>query len=180
MKAIKAISGVLAALALLFPLLGKGGEEESVPDCLRLHIVANSDSEEDQRIKLEVRDALLARMRMEDVSTKREAEERLLSLGAEFQSIAERVLEEQGADYGAELISGEFDFPERDYAGEVYPAGRYSALRVILGEGEGHNWWCVMFPPLCVIDDGSGVARNADGTLEFRSILAEIWRSIFG
>ena len=184
MKAfLRILSGIAAALFGIFALAGAVSGENArreLPDCLRLHIIANSDFEADQRVKLLVRDALLERMRMEEVSTKEEAITRLHALGGEFQLTAERVLKENGFDYGAELISGEFDFPERDYAGEVYPAGRYSALRVVLGEGAGRNWWCVMFPPLCVIDDGNGVTRDPDGTLEFRSILVDIWRSIFG
>lgn len=173
------IAGLLAALTLVI-----AGREAALRgerrDCLRLHILANSDSEEDQRVKLLVRDAILDRMRQWEPSSKREAQERMLLMGGELQSITEETLKANGFDYGAELIAGEFDFPERNYSGEVYPAGEYAALRVILGEGKGHNWWCVMFPPLCLIDDGGGIAHDPDGTLEFRSIILDLWRSIFG
>ena len=66
------------------------------------------------------------------------------------------------------------------FVGEVYPAGEYEALRITLGRGEGKNWWCVMFPPLCVIDCGEPASFYPDGRLEFKSILAELWRGIFG
>lgn len=151
------------------------------PDCLRLHVMANSDSEEDQRIKLMVRDAILDEIKGRfSAGDSREAEEELRELGADIQKRAEEVLKEQGANYGVVLVSGEFDFPDRYYGDEFYPAGRYRALRVILGSGGGHNWWCVMYPPLCIIDDGSGVSRNEDGTLVFKSFFYDIWRGIFG
>ncbi len=180
MKAIfRAAAGLLAGLMLAFAAFQADGAAEK-QDCVRLHILANSDSAEDQRVKLLVRDAILERMRKEELSSKREAQERVLALGGELLAAAEEVLYENGFDYGAELEAGRFDFPERDYAGEIYPAGEYDALRVILGEGKGRNWWCVMFPPLCVIDDGGGVTRNPDGTLGFRSIILDFLRSIFG
>ena len=173
------VTGLFAGIVLASAAVGAGSGGER-RECLRLHILANSDSEEDQRVKLLVRDAILERMRGQELSSKREAEEKMLIMGGELQRTAEEVLASCGLDYGAGLEAGVFEFPERDYGGEVYPAGEYSALRVILGEGKGQNWWCVMFPPLCVIDDGSGISRDPDGTLEFRSIILDFFRSIFG
>ena len=178
-KHFKIVSGALAALTLALFIAGAAAKAEK-KECVRLHILANSDSEADQLVKLKVRDALLERMRGEELASKREAEERIRLIGPELRDIAEEVLAASGFDYGVSLQTGVFDFPERDYGGEVYPAGEYSALRVILGEGKGRNWWCVMFPPLCVIDDGSGVSKNPDGTLEFRSLILDFIRSIFG
>ena len=122
---------------------------------LRLHIVANSDSPEDQRIKLAVRDALLS---LEGRSAEllsagdAEAAEALIRRHGAFVLDAVRAeLQKQGADYGAQLLLGDFDFPDREYGGVLYPAGRYRALRILLGEAGGENWWCILFPPLCVI-----------------------------
>lgn len=182
-KYLKTAAGVLAAaaLALALPGLIIGRAEAETPDALRLHILANSDSEEDQEVKLRVRDAILELFEGGlGAQTKAEAYERMLAIGPEIQSAAERVLYENGCEQTVTLETGEFDFPERTYGEEIYPAGRYSALRVILGSGEGHNWWCVMFPPLCVIDDGSGVQMNDNGTLAFRSLIADFWRRLFG
>ena len=178
MKGILRITaGLLAALSLTAALCAHAAERKNA---LRLHVIANSDSYEDQRVKLLVRDALLETFDGFSVDSREEAKTRLLAMGDELQSAAERVLYENGADYPVTLEAGEFEFPDRSYGGELYPAGEYSALRVILGAGEGQNWWCVMFPPLCVIDDGSGVSYNEDGTLEFRSFFAEIFRRLFG
>ncbi len=176
-------AGLLAAAAVLGVLLaaekGEAGAEK--PDALRLHILANSDSEADQRVKLKVRDALLEVFGEGEVpEDRREAYARLIELGPRLQETAERVLRENGSDDSVTLEAGEFEFPERVYGGEVYPAGRYTALRVMIGAGEGHNWWCVMFPPLCLIDDGTGVETNADGTLRFRSFFAELFGRLFG
>ena len=171
-------AAALAALTLAILLAGGTGEKSKA---LRLHVIANSDSDEDQRIKLLVRDAVLECMGgCEGAATPKEARELLLSKGELLQEAADRVLLEEGADYGASLISGRFDFPEKTYAGNTYPAGEYEALRIVLGEGEGQNWWCVMFPPLCLIDSGGGVEKNADGTLRFRSFFCDLWRGIFG
>lgn len=120
----------------------------------RLHVIANSDSAEDQAAKLRVRDAILAyeRARMEDAETAEEARARLMEDGAGLLFAAERALAECGMDYGASLEIGTFPFPQREYGAEVYPAGEYAALRVVLGAGKGQNWWCVMFPPLCILE----------------------------
>ncbi len=183
MKRLKTFAACSAALALVCFLLSSFATRQTPepPDALRLHILANSDSEEDQRVKLLVRDAVLGLFRERfSADTKTEAVDCLLSLGPELQQTAERVLEENGMEPRVTLEAGEFDFPDRSYGDEFYPAGRYAALRVILGEGAGHNWWCVMFPPLCVIDTGTGTQYNDNGTLEFRSFFAELLRGLFG
>ena len=120
----------------------------------RLHVIANSDSAEDQAAKLRVRDAILAyeRARMEHAETAEEARARLMEDGAGLLFAAEQALAECGMDYGASLEVGTFPFPQREYGAEVYPAGEYAALRVVLGAGKGQNWWCVMFPPLCILE----------------------------
>ncbi len=177
-KYLRLAAALLAALSFaVFAMSAAGGGRSA----LRLHVIANSDSAEDQRVKLIVRDAVLACMsEAPEPETQEEARERLLLKGGELQEAAERALAEEGADYPVQLIAGEFDFPEKEYAGRVYPAGRYEALRIVLGEGEGQNWWCVMFPPLCIPDSGGGIEKNPDGTLKFRSLFYDLWRGIFG
>lgn len=121
-------------------------------DVVRLHILANSDSAEDQAVKLKVRDALL------------ECNTKILSNGvssenahiyfdeskAELLKTAQKVLKENGFLYNATLTLEKEYFETRQYGTLTFPAGEYLAVKVILGEGDGHNWWCVMFPPLCV------------------------------
>ncbi len=205
MKSLRSTATLLAALLLCSALVwclrpASSGRESAVPasaevcesggaeafdpySALRLHVVANSDSDEDQAAKLAVRDAVLACMRgsIAEAGTERQAEAALLAHGSELLEAARKALAENGGERNVQLILGEFDFPDRKYGGKVYPAGRYRALRVLIGEAAGHNWWCVMFPPLCVIESGERPAEfNEDGTLKFRSAIAEFFGRIFG
>ena len=93
-------------------------------------------------------------------------------------TLSEDTLKKCGMEYGAQLIIGEFEFPDRVYAGILYPKGKYRALRIILGEGKGHNWWCVMFPAIC-IDAGEKGEIDIKG-LEMKSWIIEKLKSIDG
>lgn len=178
---------IAALLAALFTALAAAGGETARSsqnerkEALRLHVIANSDSYEDQRIKLLVRDAVLERANgLAAAEDPAQAKTMLLSMGGELLSAAEEVLFEEGAHYGVTLQAGEFEFPERTYGSETYPAGQYEALRITLGSGSGRNWWCVMFPPLCVIDAGAPAEYDEGGRLVFKSFIAELWGRIFG
>ena len=119
---------------------------------LRLHVTANSDSPEDQAVKLLVRDAVLqaGASCFTNAASAAEAEARLQPALHTLETTAERVLRENGCRYGAEAeLTNEY-FNTRSYGDVTLPAGRYTALRITLGSGEGKNWWCVMFPPLCL------------------------------
>lgn len=126
---------------------------ESVRDSvLRLHVIANSDSPRDQELKLKVRDTLLsagAKLFSGEVTAdgaKNTAESELETL----EDAAKSILEENGCNDSVKIEVGESYFPTRTYENVTLPAGKYEAVRVIIGSGEGHNWWCVMFPPLCL------------------------------
>ena len=119
---------------------------------LRLHILADSDSEEDQRLKLCVRDALLERSgelfgEADDLES---AEEAALEALPEIVDIAENTLRAQGCDSPVRAYLADMEFDERVYGNITMPAGKYRALRIEIGEAKGHNWWCVMYPPLCI------------------------------
>ena len=118
---------------------------------LRLHVIANSDSDADQSAKLAVRDAILPLFAEE--TSYDDARTYLLTHGREIQETAERVLNARGMDYGVCLSLGTETFPDRTYGGLTFPAGDYDALCVRLGAAEGHNWWCVLFPPLCIVSE---------------------------
>lgn len=135
----------------------------------RLHVIANSNSNEDQTLKLKVRDALLNYMNniCSNCSTKEEA----ISLANEhqhnFQQIAEQTISENGYNYPVKININNFYFPTKNYGDISLPAGFYDALRVEIGEAKGQNWWCVMFPSLCFIDISSGIVDdNAKENLE--------------
>ena len=144
-------------LLALLPLRAHGAAEAMThPGILRLHILANSDSETDQEVKLRVRDALRPLFASQPSYDSSRAF--LLANGAVLQSTAERVLKENGASYGVQLSLGTESFPDRTYDGKLFPAGEYDALIVRLGKGAGQNWWCVLFPPLCIVtEDGAPV-----------------------
>jgi len=146
------------------------------PRVFRLHVIANSDSAADQTVKLAVRDAILSYERdMWDVSSAMETKERLMADGAGLYAAIDSTLKGYGMEYSAELHMGRYDFPDREYAGVVYPAGEYQALRVILGEGNGKNWWCVMFPPLCILEAPDG---EIEKEAKFDSLILKLIREV--
>ena len=125
----------------------------------RLHVIANSDTPEDQALKLKVRDSILSYMNeiCKDVSDKEEAI-RLASNHIEnFKQIALNTIHENGYDYDVNISIGNFAFPTKIYGDISLPEGYYDALRIEIGEATGENWWCVMFPPLCFVDVSSGI-----------------------
>lgn len=131
---------------------------------IRFHIVANSDSPEDQALKLRVRDRLLEIFGQEfaDINSMETGREKIRSSLDEIQRIALLEVEQAGKSYPVQVQFGRFLFPTKAYGHLVLPAGEYEALKVIIGDGKGSNWWCVMFPPLCFIDISHGVARHSE------------------
>ena len=128
----------------------------------RLHVIANSDSDEDQSLKLKVRDSLLNYMNnlCVDCSTKEEAILLATIHKDEFQQIAENTIKENGYNYPVRININNFYFPTKNYGDITLPAGFYDALRVEIGDAKGKNWWCVMFPSLCFIDVSSGIVND--------------------
>lgn len=128
----------------------------------RLHVIANSDSKEDQELKLKVRDNLLSYMNTlaNDCSSKEEVVTLAKEHEEEFKQIAEETITENGFSYPVTIQIGSSDFPTKTYGDISLPAGTYDALKVQIGEAKGQNWWCVMFPPLCFVDVTSGVVPD--------------------
>ena len=118
---------------------------------VRLHVLANSDSQEDQNLKLQVRDAVLARAEqlLLQTSDRREAESVLRGQLLELERLASKTITEAGYEYPVSVELADTEFPTRQYDGFTLPAGEYLALRILIGAAEGQNWWCVVFPPLC-------------------------------
>lgn len=132
-------------------------EENIYDSVIRLHVIANSDSEADQQVKLEVRDAILekARQLFEGSDYDRAADIAASEL-EQLKSVADEVLMKNGiCDYTSTVTLAKEEFPTRDYGDAVIPGGRYLSLCVRLGKADGKNWWCVMFPPMC-----SGAAKS--------------------
>ena len=164
--------------------------EEVRGDVLRLHVLANSDSEEDQQLKLKVRDALLqAGKSIFDGSVTRENAEEKIENEKEFLiRTAEKVIEENGFDYDVRITVTEEFFTTRTYENVTLPAGKYMAVRVLIGESAGKNWWCVMFPPLCIpaaqpdinlfFTENEVKLVESDPKYEMRFKIIEIYESI--
>ena len=152
MKKILTAALSLLSAALLMGAMPTEADAEIYSDTLRLHILAASDAEEDQALKLLVRDAILAEYSAElsgsagfDAALT-EAE----ALLCDIKATAERCIKENGYAYSVEVTLGEEWYDTRTYESFSLPAGYYTSLKVVIGEGDGQNWWCVMYPPMCL------------------------------
>ena len=137
-------------------------------EVLRLHVVANSDSDADQAVKLQVRDAILtaATPYLDGVNGQEQAEQALEPHLSELAQAGAAVLGEAGMDYPITVTITDQWFPTKEYTDFALPAGTYRSLQVVLGQGQGHNWWCVVFPPLCVSSvSEESVETSASGVL---------------
>ncbi len=143
--------GCILTVAITFS--GFAGTCETLPnEVLRLHVLANSDSEEDQALKLAVRDRILQEGSavMDGVSNKEDAIEAAQEAIPALEKAAQEEIRERGYSYPVSIAIEKVYFPTRQYGDTTLPAGKYDALRVVIGSGEGHNWWCVLFPALCL------------------------------
>lgn len=132
---------------------------ENISDnIVRLHVVADSDLDVDQNIKLKVRDKVLEYMadKLKDAKTEEESAKIVKDNLYGIEKVAQEVIEDEGEDYEVAAEYGKFVFPTKNYANIRLPAGQYNSLRITLGKGKGQNWWCVMFPPLCFVDSAEG------------------------
>lgn len=128
----------------------------------RLHVIANSDSKEDQDLKYKVRDKVIEYMN--SISKNCTSKQEVISLAnkhqKDFQEIAKQVVLDNGYDYDVNIYIGKSDFPTKNYGDISFPAGTYDSLKIEIGQSSGQNWWCVMFPPLCFVDVTSGVVPD--------------------
>ncbi len=142
---------------------------------IRFHIRANSDREEDQELKLKIRDEILQVMgdRFGDTKSLDESRSIIMKNMDEMKDIAEKLIREEGANYGVDIRLGRDNFPTRRYGQFILPQGEYETLLISLGEAKGKNWWCVMFPPLCFVDITHSVAYNAEADIELVEVDTE-------
>ena len=189
----QAVVDMLMVLGLVLSLV-LGGFRSFALDCesvqdevLRLHIPANSDSAEDQRMKLRLRDHILNEYGSQlaeeaDISA---AKERTESLLPEIEAECRSFLRENGADYSADVQLTEMYFATRTYEDVTLPAGNYTALRITLGSGEGRNWWCVMYPSLCLpavterAEELPDVLVGEDTEIDVRFAVYELLKRLF-
>lgn len=141
---------------------------------IRFHVIANSDTEEDQELKLKVRDEVISYLqpKLENSSSIEESEKIITSEYDNLQEISRETILDNGYDYDVKVRIEYSNFPTKQYSNVILPAGEYKALKVVIGEGKGKNWWCVMFPPLCFVDEENGVIdKSTDEKLQ--SVLDE-------
>lgn len=186
---------IAVACTLLWGALSLRRQEALADRMVRLHVLANSDSEEDQTLKLQVRDSIIgyAEDILRSSHDREDAANRLEQALPELESLAADTIAQNGYDYSVTAELTDTAFPTREYEDFTLPAGDYLALRVVIGAGEGHNWWCVVFPPLCaqstedlsqtamaagLSDDDVGLITEEDQgyVLRFKSI--ELWESL--
>ena len=138
-----------AAICNILPI---HGEEKIYESVVRLHVLANSDSEEDQALKLKVRDELLSYITPSviDASSREEAMAIIEAKMSDIENIAQESIYKNGYDYKVDVTLTLEEYPTRNYEAMSFPSGEYISLRVLIGEAEGQNWWCVLFPPLCL------------------------------
>ena len=130
---------------------------------IRLHVIANSDSDADQALKLQVRDAIIEYMKGKLANSKdiNETKNIINNNLRNIEKISQEVISKNNFSYSVNAAMGNYDFPTKVYGVISLPAGRYEALRVVIGEGAGANWWCVLFPPLCFIDATHGTIPDS-------------------
>lgn len=162
-------------------------------DVFRFHILANSDSEEDQALKLKVRDKVLERTKIlfDTANSKSDAEKFVKANLETIEEIAQNEVYKNGYNYPvkAEVVNMHFD--TRYYESYTLPSGMYDALRITIGNAKGHNWWCVMYPSICIstVDEGKDRAKDAlsddeysvvtDDKVEYKFFIVELFQKIF-
>ena len=155
---------IILSLAFIVGLFPVHGESEIYDTVVRLHVLANSDGEYDQALKLKVRDRVveIVSPAVEDCVSQAEAISAIGGVMDEIESAAREVISAEGSDYDVDVMIGKEEYPTKSYKSCAFPSGEYVSLRVRIGEGEGQNWWCCLFPPLCL----SAATEEADESNE--------------
>jgi stage II sporulation protein R len=168
MKKTAKIAAYLLIITLLISVMPTDAEANIYEDTIRLHILANSDSREDQELKIVVRDGILTEFgeRLRLAGSFEAAEGIAEGLIPEIEKYAEDIIEKAGYSYRVRATIDEEWYETRDYDGFSLPCGYYTSLRILIGEGNGQNWWCVMYPPLCT-ELASEAAPADDGLIDY-------------
>lgn len=155
--------------------------EKRGENLIRFHVLANSDSPEDQKLKLKVRDKIIDTMSSDLETSKNVGETRniLINNLDKIEETAREEIYKNGQDYGVRVSLGEHGFPTKRYGNVVFPAGKYEALRVEIGNAKGQNWWCVMFPPLCFVDVKHGLTDEKTKKELERSLTTEEYYLVY-
>lgn len=184
----KKVLSILFLGILVFSIVGTslnkrqalGVSEENVVEdisekLIRFHVLANSDSNIDQQLKMKVKDEVLKYISpiLNESESLEESREILKREDGNIIEIAENCIKEEGFNYTVETTLTRENFPVKEYGNIVLPQGEYEAYRILIGEGEGQNWWCVMFPPLCFIDVTKGQVAYDETEKKMKDVLSE-------
>ncbi|XCP85749.1 stage II sporulation protein R [Roseburia hominis] len=152
----------------------KKTQEDLAGEVFRFHVLANSDSEEDQALKMRVKEAVISYMEEElpEAESAEETKEWARAHVEDIEEVAGDVIHEEGYGYAVKAKVTECEFPDKTYGDVTFPAGRYEALRIEIGEGEGHNWWCVLYPNLCFLDCVHAIVPE-EGKEELKEVLTD-------
>lgn len=174
----KKIIGGFVVVFLLFSVMNRTSASIIPAEAIRFRVLANSNSEYDQLAKRRVRDVLQEELYnlLEDTRGIEEARKRIENHMGEFEAEVKQVLAEHNVSYGYQVDFGIHYFPEKEYKGITYDEGNYESLVVTLGEGEGNNWWCVLFPPLCLLE----AEDTGKDEVEYKFFLQELIEKYLG
>jgi len=180
MKKSASIFAVFMMCVLICALLPIHGEEKIYSSVIRLHVLANSDSEEDQNLKLLVRDNVLAEGAsiFAECANKEEAEKMITQSISKLKEIAQNTVYENGFDYPVEIYFDNEKYPTRQYEDMCFPSGEYLSLRICIGAAEGHNWWCVLFPPMCLSAASVSTNESAEDAFIAAGLTPEQYKTI--
>ena len=156
------ISAALVIIMSFFLVSDIRAKGQNKSEFIRFHVIANSDSSRDQAIKLKVRDRVLAEFgeKLGSLHSIDESRDMVMGSLGDIREIAQQEVDLYLTGYRVDAYFDNFDFPTKAYGNLVLPAGSYEALRIVIGKGEGANWWCVMFPPLCFVDISHGMGEE--------------------
>lgn len=166
---------ILLVLPINNSVKGSVTQEDIAKKIIRFHVVANSDSDKDQQLKLKIRDEILKFIepKLKKSNSLEESRNILKLNNNEMKKIAEEIIKNNNFNYSVKTSLCKDNFPVKEYGNIVLPAGEYEAYKIIIGNGKGKNWWCVMFPPLCFIDITKGEVSTKETSDEMRRVLTE-------
>ncbi|MFL0195575.1 stage II sporulation protein R [Clostridium sp. WILCCON 0269] len=167
------VISIFAVSSYLVKVKSSSLQSDMASKIIRFHVIANSDSQSDQKLKLKVRDEVLKYMtpKLKNCKDINESRKVLKENNEEILNIANKVIKEQGYSYNAKSSLTKVNFPIKSYGNITLPQGTYEAYRIIIGSGKGQNWWCVMFPPLCFVDITKGQVSYKQVSNEMKKVL---------
>lgn len=178
MKKYFSLIGIVGIIVLVFNTKGVQATK-SVNNIdkklIRFHVLANSNSTEDQNLKLKVRDKVIEYIspKLKESKSIDQSREILLLEEKNIIDMAEEIIKAEGYTYKVETTLGRTNFPEKTYGNITLPQGEYEAFRILIGEAKGDNWWCVMFPPLCFVDMTKGQISYEESEEQLKKVLSE-------